>query len=145
MASPMPSAAPAPAARLLPRPRRHRHLPLPLRWPLILPQQCHSSTILNRDGDQDLRHRAMRNPGVARPPRRASSRRARLQSRALPAVASLRDGASATLDSDLSRQVHRHLSEGRERPSRYQPCTRAVPNSRCGRLVHELNSHRSRS
>jgi hypothetical protein len=36
--------------------------------------------------------------GLARPPCRASSRRARSPSRALPPVASLRDGASATLE-----------------------------------------------
>ena len=56
----------------------------------------------------------LQRPGLGRPPCRASSRRARSPSRALPAVASLRDGASAALETDLPRQP-RHLSGGRER------------------------------
>ena len=56
--------------------------------------------------------------GLSRPPCRASSHRARSHSRALPPVASLRDGASATLECDLPRKdLGTYRMDGADRPS----------------------------
>ena len=57
-----------------------------------------------------LRHRAADQCGWPVQRCRRFFRRERTPSRALPAVASLRDGASATLDCALPRQTHWHLS-----------------------------------
>jgi hypothetical protein len=55
----------------------------------------------------------LQRPSLVRPPCRASSRRARSQSRALPARHG--DGRKRPpLSSDLARQDHRHLSGGRD-------------------------------
>jgi hypothetical protein len=57
--------------------------------------------------------------GPGHPPCRASSRRARSQSRALPLVASSRRWVQApALEYHLLRQDHRYLSEGRGRARR---------------------------